>query len=66
VDFLDISNPRAVLEYTLRKYTCVTEGDVLVLQHMGKLFHMDVLEGELTIMRLLSRTPTRVTSTNAN
>lgn len=44
VDFLDISNPRAVLEYTLRKYTCVTTGDVIVLQHLGKLFHMDVQE----------------------
>ena len=44
VDFLDISNPRAVLEYTLRKYTCVTVGDVIVLQHLGKLFHMDVQE----------------------
>lgn len=44
VDFLEISNPRAVLEFTLRKYTCVTEGDVIVLNHAGKRFCMDVLE----------------------
>ena len=44
MDFLDISNPRAVLEYTLRKYTCVTEGDVIVLSHLDKYYHMDVLE----------------------
>ena len=44
MDFLDISNPRAVLEYTLRKYTCVTEGDVIVLSHLDKFYHMDVLE----------------------
>lgn len=44
VDFLSISNPRAVLEVTMRKYTCVTVGDVIVLQHAGKYFHMDVQE----------------------
>jgi ubiquitin fusion degradation protein 1 len=26
-DFLDISNPKAVLETTLRNYTCMTVGD---------------------------------------
>ena len=26
-DFLEISNHRAVLEVTLRKFTCLTEGD---------------------------------------
>lgn len=44
VDFLDISNPRAVLEFTLRKYTCVTEGDQLVLPHLGKFFFLNILE----------------------
>ncbi len=33
-----------MLEVTLRKYTCVTVGDVIVLQHAGKMFSMDVLE----------------------
>lgn len=44
VDFLEISNPRAVLEYTLRKYTCVTVGDQVVLHHLGKLHSFDVQE----------------------
>jgi ubiquitin fusion degradation protein 1 len=44
VDFLDISNPRAVLEYTLRKYTCVTTGDMICLPYSGKNYFMEVTE----------------------
>ena len=44
VDFLEISNPRAALEVNLRKYTCLTVGDTIVLQHLGKLHCLDVLE----------------------
>lgn len=44
VEFLDISNPRAVLEVTLRKYTCVTVGDMIVLNHLGRLNYLQVLE----------------------
>ena len=32
VDFLEITNPRVVLEHALRTYSCVTKGDVIKLQ----------------------------------
>lgn len=44
VDFLDISNPKAVLEYTLRKYTCVTTGDMICLRYSGKNYYLEVTE----------------------
>lgn len=44
VDFLDISNPKAVLEYTLRKYTCVTTGDMICLPYSGKDYYLEVTE----------------------
>ena len=44
VDFLDISNPKAVLEYTLRKYTCVTTGDMICLPYSGKNYYLEVTE----------------------
>jgi ubiquitin fusion degradation protein 1 len=33
VDFLEISNPRAVLEYKLRSFSCVTVGDHLAFTY---------------------------------
>jgi ubiquitin fusion degradation protein 1 len=44
VDFLEISNPRAVLEVTLRKFTCLTVGDTICFTHSGKKFFLDVME----------------------
>jgi len=44
VDFLEISNPKAVLEYTLRKYTCMTTGDMICLPYSGKNYYMEVTE----------------------
>ena len=44
VDFLEISNHRAVLEVTLRKFTCLSEGDQICLSHSGKLYYLDVRE----------------------
>ena len=43
-DFLEISNPRAVLEYTLRKYTCLTTGDVICLPYSGNKYYLEVTE----------------------
>jgi len=43
-DFLEISNPRAVLEKTLRKYTCVTVGDQICIQYLGKNHFLEVRE----------------------
>ena len=35
-DFLDISNPKAVLEKTLRSFTCLTVGDQIVIHYNNK------------------------------
>jgi ubiquitin fusion degradation protein 1 len=43
-DFLDISNPKAVLEATLRGFTCLTKGDSIPITYNNKTYHIDVLE----------------------
>lgn len=43
-NFLDIANPRAVLESTLRKFTCLTKGDVIVINYNKKNYYLTVLE----------------------
>lgn len=44
VDFLDLSNHRAVLESTLRSFSCVTKGDEVCLNYNGKEFFLLVKE----------------------
>jgi len=46
VDFLEITNPRAVLEHALRNYSCVTKGDVVCLPYNGKNYHFELKEVE--------------------
>jgi ubiquitin fusion degradation protein 1 len=43
-DFLNISNPRAVLEANLRFFTCLTKKDVLAINYNGKIYWLNVLE----------------------
>jgi ubiquitin fusion degradation protein 1 len=43
-DFLDISNPKAVLEKQFRSYSAMTKGDTLCFKYLGKNFFLDVLE----------------------
>ena len=40
VDFLEISNPRAVLEHALRNFSCVTIGDVIQVPYNDKNYHL--------------------------
>jgi len=42
VDFLDITNPRAVLEYKLRSFSCVTVGDHLAFSYNDKKYYLEV------------------------
>lgn len=35
-DFLEISNPRVVLEHALRNYSCVTKDDIIQIPYNGK------------------------------
>ncbi|KAL7530606.1 hypothetical protein ACHAXR_003593 [Thalassiosira sp. AJA248-18] len=44
VDFLEISNPRAVLEHALRKYSCITKGDVICVPYNSKNYHFEIKE----------------------
>nr|UXY87698.1 ubiquitin fusion degradation protein [Cryptomonas curvata] len=44
VDFLNISNPRAVLEANLRFFTCLTKEDVLAIDYNEKIYWLNVLE----------------------
>lgn len=43
-DFLDISNPKAVLERTLRGYSCLTKGDTICLPYNNKKYYIDIIE----------------------
>ena len=43
-DFLDISNPKAVLEMTLRNYSCLTKDDVILVNYNNKRYFIDILE----------------------
>lgn len=43
-DFLKISNPKAVLEATLRGFTCLTKGDSIAINYNDKTYYIDVLE----------------------
>eukprot|EP00511_Aplanochytrium_stocchinoi_P004898 CAMPEP_0204836192 /NCGR_PEP_ID=MMETSP1346-20131115/24413_1 /ASSEMBLY_ACC=CAM_ASM_000771 /TAXON_ID=215587 /ORGANISM="Aplanochytrium stocchinoi, Strain GSBS06" /LENGTH=287 /DNA_ID=CAMNT_0051970713 /DNA_START=424 /DNA_END=1287 /DNA_ORIENTATION=- len=44
VDFLDISNPKAVLESTLRNFSCMTKGEIISLHYNGKIYKLEVVD----------------------
>ncbi|OXA52570.1 ubiquitin recognition factor in ER-associated degradation protein 1 [Folsomia candida] len=43
-DFLDITNPKAMLENALRSFACLTSGDVIAIRYNNKLYELRVLE----------------------
>eukprot|EP00850_Spirogloea_muscicola_P010040 SM000058S18470 [mRNA] locus=s58:27338:29962:- [translate_table: standard] len=43
-DFLDISNPKAVLETTLRNFSCLTTGDNIMVAYNNKKYYIDIVE----------------------
>lgn len=43
-DFLDITNPKAVLENCLRNFSCLTTGDVIAIKYNSKVYELCVLE----------------------
>lgn len=43
-DFLEISNPRAVLEHALRNYSCVTKGDIIQIPYNSKNYQLELKE----------------------
>jgi len=44
VDFLDITNPKAVLENCLRNFACLTTGDLIAINYNNKIYELCVLE----------------------
>jgi len=44
--FLDISNPKAVLERALRGFTALTKGEEICIQYNNKNYYLTVLEAE--------------------
>ena len=55
-DFLDISNPKAVLEMTLRGFSCLTRGDCICLHYNNKKYYIDITEAKPQV-RTLPSTP---------
>jgi ubiquitin fusion degradation protein 1 len=45
-DFINISNPKAVLETTLRGYTCLTVGDAICVYYNNRKYFIDVVEAK--------------------
>lgn len=43
-DFLDITNPKAVLENSLRNFACLTTGDVIAIKYNNRIYELCVLE----------------------
>lgn len=43
-DFLDITNPKAVLENCLRNFACLTAGDMIAINYNSKIYELCVLE----------------------
>jgi ubiquitin fusion degradation protein 1 len=44
VDFLEILNPKVALEVTLRKFTCLTVGEMIQLEISRKVYQLEVVE----------------------
>ncbi|PRQ19048.1 putative ubiquitin fusion degradation protein UFD1 [Rosa chinensis] len=43
-DFLDIPDPKAMLEAALGTFSCLTTGDTIVLPYENKKYYMDIIE----------------------
>jgi len=43
-DFLDISNPKAILETTLRNFSCLSTGDSIMVAYNNKKYYIDIIE----------------------
>ncbi|KAL1345304.1 uncharacterized protein LOC107461601 isoform X1 [Arachis duranensis] len=43
-DFLDITNPKAILETSLRNYSCLTTGDTIMVAYNSKKYYIDIVE----------------------
>eukprot|EP00923_Selenidium_pygospionis_P035004 GHVN01060978.1.p1 GENE.GHVN01060978.1~~GHVN01060978.1.p1 ORF type:complete len:260 (-),score=37.32 GHVN01060978.1:544-1323(-) len=44
VEFLDLDNPRVVLEQALRNFAALTKGDIINIEHIDKTFNIEIIE----------------------
>merc|ERR1712134_170865 len=44
VDFLQISNPKAVLEKHLRSFACLSKGDMISIEYLGRDYEVEIVE----------------------
>jgi len=42
--FIDISNPKAVLENRFRNFSCLTQGDIIAIEYNKKIHHLGIIE----------------------
>lgn len=42
--FIELENPKAVLEYQLRNFTCLHEGDTITISTFSGKFEIDIME----------------------
>ena len=50
VDFLDLSNPKAVLESRLRNFACLSTGDVVAIDYNNKVQNLVIIPIQLFYM----------------
>ena len=43
-EFLEMTNPKAVLEARLRNFACLSKGDVIAIMYNNKIYELSVLE----------------------
>jgi Ubiquitin fusion degradation protein UFD1 len=58
--FLDLTNPKAALEYSLRSYSCLTQGRSLCIQYNHKDYWMEVVESRPAAAVTIIETDTEV------
>ena len=44
VDFLNITNPKAVLEKHLRSFACLSKNDMISIDYLGKEYELQIVE----------------------
>ena len=44
VDFLNITNPKAVLEKHLRSFACLSKNDMISIDYLGKEYEVQIME----------------------
>jgi len=43
-DFLDLTNPKAVLEMRLRHFACLSKGDIVAINYNNRIYELNVME----------------------